>query len=55
MTYNSKYDLFEICVVAILSHADSELFYEFYSHLKNVYKFSRKNLHMILLQEILMH
>ena len=42
MAYNAKYDLFEICVVAILSHEDWELFYEFYSHLKNVYKFSSK-------------
>jgi len=42
MAYNFKYDLFEICVVAILSHEDSEIFYEFYSHLKNVYNFCPK-------------
>jgi len=29
MSYNSKYDLFELCVIAIFSHEDSELFYEF--------------------------
>ena len=41
MAYNSKSDLFEICVIAILSHEDTELFIEFYNHLKNVF-FSKK-------------
>ena len=42
MAYNAKYDLFEICVVAILSHEDSEIFYEFNCHLKNVNNFYPK-------------
>ena len=42
MDYNAKYDFFEICVVAILSNEDSEIFYEFYSHPKNVYNFCPK-------------
>jgi len=42
MAYNSKSDLFEICIIAILSHEDTELFIEFYNHLKNVYNFSPK-------------
>lgn len=42
MAYNSKSDLFEICVIAILSHEDTEIFIEFYNHLKNIYNFSLK-------------
>ena len=42
MAYNSRYDFFEISVVAVLSHEDSEIFYEFHSHLKNVYNFYPK-------------
>ncbi len=36
MAYNSKPDLFEICAIAILSHEDTELFIEFYNHLKSL-------------------